>query len=84
MSAMRVQVRFLGIFRDLTDGPVGVYELADDADVAGLIAEIERRHAEMARVSGQYRVMVNGMQSTFDQRLGVGDEIAVLGPIGGG
>jgi MoaE-MoaD fusion protein len=81
---MRVEVRFLGIFRDLAGGAVGQYELPSGASVAALVAAIEARHADMAAMRGQYRVMVNGAQSSPPQLLAEGDEIAVLGPISGG
>jgi molybdopterin converting factor small subunit len=81
---MRIETRFLGIFRDLAGGGVGEYDLPDGADVAALVAAIEARHADMAAVRGQYRVMVNGAQSTAQQVLTEGDDVAVLGPISGG
>jgi molybdopterin converting factor small subunit len=81
---MHLEVRFLGIFRDLAGGASGSYDLPDGADVAALVAAIEARHADMAAVRGQYRVMVNGRQTTPAQVLYSGDEVAVLGPISGG
>ncbi len=81
---MWVQVRFLGIFRDLAGHAIGEYELPTGATVRDLDEAIVRRHERMEQVRGQYRIMVNGVQTTPEQALHEEDEIVVLGPISGG
>jgi len=59
-------------------------ELRDSATLADLLAELEARHAALARYRGRLLVARNEERTPLGARLADGDEVALLPPVSGG
>jgi molybdopterin converting factor small subunit len=78
---MRVMVLYFGMLKEIF-GESAAMELAEGADVAGLIAAHRARAAEFAWES--IAVAVNREYARVSDGLHEGDEVALLPPVSGG
>lgn len=81
-TALRVDVRLFGRYRELAEGGRLAVELPASATVADLVAAL---HEEApGRLPERPVVVVNRRPAADDLAIGVGDEIALIPPVAGG
>ena len=83
---MTISVRtlFFAAYRDLVHTSELAVELADDATVQDLVAELRGRGRPFADLPPDPAVAVNRVYAGPSQALGEGDEVAFIPPVAGG
>jgi molybdopterin converting factor small subunit len=81
---MTVRVVAFGRVRELLGSGERALTLTDGARVADAWAALAAQIAELQRLAPTTRVARNGVVAAWDERLGEGDELALLPPVGGG
>jgi molybdopterin synthase catalytic subunit len=81
---MRVRVLLFAGLREAVGEKTLELEVRDSATLADLLAELESRHAVLARHRGRLLVALNEERAPLTTPLSDGDEIALLPPVSGG
>ena len=81
---MRVSVRYFGIVGDVVRRKTDEVDLADQATVGDLLAQLARDNPGFATVAKQVRAVVDGENAGRDLVLHSGSEVTLMRAIGGG
>jgi molybdopterin converting factor small subunit len=81
---VRVDVLCFGVLKDIFGGERDLVELAEGADVAGLLARLQGRGVHDEVVWKTLAVAVNREYAGLSTVLKDGDEVALLPPVSGG
>jgi len=81
---MQVNVRYLGMLRELAGRDGEPFELPDGAPLGELYAALQKRIPELERFRQAIALAVNYEYSANETRLHEGDEIALIPPVSGG
>jgi len=81
---MRIVVRYFAAARERAGQEQESLELPEGATVAGLLALLAARHAELAPLLPRLRVAVNQEFAELNQPLAEGAEAALIPPVAGG
>jgi molybdopterin converting factor subunit 1 len=82
--ALAVRTLFFAAYRDLVQTSELAMELADGATVEDLVSELRGRGHPFAGLPSDPAVAVNRVYAHPSQRLGEGDEVALIPPVAGG
>ena len=81
---MQVRVLFFGMLREIAGGSEQRLAVADDARLADLLGECEKKWPKLADYLPATATAVNQEFAAPDTRLKDGDEVALLPPVSGG
>jgi len=81
---MRVNVRYLGMLRELAGRDDEPFELPDGTPLDELFAALQKRVPELGRFRQAIALAVNYEYSAGHTRLHEGDEVALIPPVSGG
>ena len=84
LRCMHVNVRYLGMLRELAGRDGEPFELADGAPLGELYAALQKRMPELEQFHQAIALAVNYEYSGSDTRLHEGDEVALIPPVSGG
>lgn len=84
LRCMHVNVRYLGMLRELAGRDGEPIELADGAPLGELYAALQKRIPELEQFHQAIALAVNYEYSASDTRLHEGDEVALIPPVSGG
>ena len=83
-ESMRVRVLYFGVLKEIFGREHEVVELAEGADVAGLLAMFRERGRAPRSLWESLAVAVNQEYARAGDLLHEGDEVALLPPVSGG
>lgn len=81
-TAVRIDLRLFGRYRELAEGGTLPIDLAPDATVADLVAALHR--AGRGPLPARPVVVVNRRPAADDVVIDSGDEVALIPPVAGG
>ena len=84
LRCMQVNVRYLGMLRELAGRDGEPFELPDGAPLGELYAALQKRIPELEQFHQAIALSVNYEYSASDTRLHEGDEVALIPPVSGG
>ena len=84
LRLMQVQVRYLGMLRDLAGRDGESVEVAEDAPLGDLYAKLLERIPQLVEFRHAIALAVNYEYSNAETQLREGDEVALIPPVSGG
>src|SRR5215469_2216755 len=84
LRCMQVNVRYLGMLRELAGRDGEPFELPDGAPLGELYAALQNRIPALKQFRQAIALAVNYEYSATDTRLHDGDEVALIPPVSGG
>ena len=84
LRCMQVNVRYLGMLRELAGRDGERFELADGAPLGELYRALQKQIPELEQFHQAIALAVNYEYSASDTRLHEGDEVALIPPVSGG
>ena len=84
LRCMRVNVRYLGMLRELAGRDGEPFELPDGSPLGELYTALQKRIPELEQFHQAIALAVNYEYSASDTRLHEGDEVALIPPVSGG
>jgi molybdopterin converting factor subunit 1 len=79
---MKIRLYLFARAREIVGESLIEYEIADGAEVAGLLSQLQAQYPGMAEL--EIKVAVNSEYAENNQQLQTGDEVAIIPPISGG
>src|SRR5271169_1984177 len=81
---MQVQVRYLGMLKEIAGRDGELVEVADGTDLRELYAALQRRMPQLQQFRAAIALAVNYEYSGSETPLHEGDEVALIPPVSGG